>query len=77
MLRKILTIALVLVLAVAFGCSKKTEQPVAPPPTETEIQKQVEKTGQEVKKEAGAAKEKAGQELEKAGEALQKDANTQ
>lgn len=77
MLKKIMTIALVLALVVVFGCGKKTEQPAPPQPSVTEQAKQTAETaGKEVKKETQAAKEKAGEQLEKAGKAL-KDANTE
>ena len=57
MLRKILTILVVIGLAVTFGCKK-----AAPPPKQVtipEVQKQVEGAGQKAAKEAEAAKEKA------------------
>lgn len=63
MLRKILTIALVLVLVVAFGCKKKESAP-SEGTTMTDLQKQVEKTGKEAKTEAGKELEKAGEELQ-------------
>jgi len=63
MLRKILTIALVLALVVVFGCKKS--EPQSQTPSIPEIQKQVEKTGAEAAKEAEAVKEKAGEEVQK------------
>ena len=76
MLRKILTITLILALFVTFGCKKKEAQPAAGTTTSA-IQKQAEKTGEEAKKQAEAAKEKAGKELEKTGKELQKDVNAE
>ena len=69
MLRKILTIAFILVLVVTFGC-KKAEKPPTTETTITDLQKQVEKDSE-------TAKEKAGQKIEKAGKEIQKDANAQ
>ncbi len=45
MLRKILTITIVAVLILSFGCKKKEPQPVAPAAPET--QEQLEGAGQE------------------------------
>ncbi len=65
MLRKILILAIILVLVVAFGCRKKTGQPVAPSKTATDAQKQAEKE---------VTKENMNQQLEKIEKEIKKDA---
>ncbi|GEM_PF-4427329 len=70
MLRKILTIIVVIGLAVTLGCKKKESQPAAP--SMSDMQKQAEETSKDAAKEAEAAKEQAAEETEKAGEEIQK-----
>ncbi len=62
MLRKILTIIVVIGLAVTLGCKKKEAQPAAP--SMSDMQKQVEETSKDAAKEV----EKAGEEIQKTAE---------
>jgi hypothetical protein len=64
MLRKILIIAIIFVLVVAFGCKKKTEKPVAPPKAEPNVQKQPEES---------ITKENMNQQLDKIEKEIKND----
>jgi hypothetical protein len=59
MLRRILTIIVIIGLAVTFGCKKKESQPVAP--SMSDMQKQVEETSKDVAEEAEVVKEQAAE----------------
>ena len=67
MLRKILTIAVILTLVIVFGC-KKTEKPSAAPSTTTVFQKQAEKE---------VTEKNMDQQLEKIEKEIKTDVNAQ